>query len=172
MEYNKMKKFTYSNLEAAFAGESQAHMKYSIFADKAEREGFKEIARLFRAIAFAEKVHATNHFRALGKIKETVVNLQEAINGENYEVVEMYPAMDAVAKLQNENTAERSIHYAIEAEKIHEVMYNDAKKAVEAGKDIPAANVYICPTCGHTIIGEAPDECPVCGLKKDKYIKF
>jgi rubrerythrin len=167
-----MKKYTYSNLEAAFAGESQAFMKYSIFADKAEREGLKEVARLFRAIAFAEKVHATNHLRAMGKIKDTAINLQEAINGENYEVVEMYPAMDAVAKLQEEKSAERSIHYALEAEKIHEVMYNDAKKSVESGKDIPEANVYVCPTCGYTVIGEAPDECPVCGLKKEKFIKF
>jgi rubrerythrin len=167
-----MKKFTHSNLEAAFAGESQAFMKYSIFAEKAEREGFKEIARLFRAIAFAERVHATNHFRALGKIKETVLNLQEAINGENYEVVEMYPAMDAVAKLQGEKSAERSIHYAIEAEKEHEEMYGEAKKSAEAGKDIKTANVYVCPTCGHTVIGEAPDECPVCGLKKNKFVEF
>jgi rubrerythrin len=167
-----MKKFTYSNLEAAFAGESQAYMKYSIFADKAGREGLIEIARLFRAIAFAEKVHATNHFRALGKIKETAINLQEAINGENYEVVEMYPAMDAVAKLQGEKTAERSIHYAVEAEKVHEEMYSTAKKSAETGKDIPAAKVYVCPTCGHTVIGEAPDECPVCGLKKSKFIEF
>jgi len=167
-----MKKFTQSNLEAAFAGESQAFMKYSIFADKAEREGLKVIARLFRAIAFAEKVHATNHFRALGKIKETVVNLQEAINGENYEVVEMYPAMDAVAKLQGEKTAERSIHYAVEAEKVHEEMYSNARKSAEAGKDIPSANVFVCPTCGHTVIGEAPDECPICGLKKSKFVEF
>ncbi|MCX6149338.1 MAG: rubrerythrin family protein [Ignavibacteriales bacterium] len=167
-----MKKSTYANLEAAFAGESQAFMKYSIFADKAEREGFKEIARLFKAIAFAEKVHATNHFRALGKINDTVANLEVAIGGENYEVTEMYPAFDAVAKLQEEKAATRSIHYALEAEKIHEVMYGDAKKSVEAGKDIPEANVYICPTCGHTVIGEAPDECPVCGVKKDKFIKF
>ena len=167
-----MKKTTYSNLEAAFAGESQASMKYSIFADKAEREGLKEIGRLFRATAFAEKVHATNHLRALGKIKETAVNLQEAIDGENYEVMEMYPAMDAVAKLQGEKKAELSMYYAIEAEKIHEKMYAEAKKSADARKDIPEANVFVCPTCGHTVIGEAPDECPVCGVKKDKFIKF
>ncbi len=167
-----MKQSTKANLEAAFAGESQAHMKYSAFAEKAEKEGFKEVARLFKAIAHAEKVHATNHLRALGKINSTVENLQEAINGENFEVNEMYPAFDAVAKLQGEKAAERSIHYAIEAEKIHEVMYTDAKKSVEKKKDIPEANVYVCPVCGHTIIGGAPDECPVCGCKKEKYIKF
>jgi rubrerythrin len=172
MEEWKMKKYTYSNLEAAFAGESQAFMKYSIFADKADREGLKEIARLFRAIAYAEKVHATNHLRTLGKIKDSTVNLQEAINGENYEVVEMYPAMDAVAKLQEEKSAERSIHYALEAEKLHEGMFTNAKGSAESGKDIPEANVYVCPTCGHTVIGDAPDECPVCGLKKDKFVKF
>jgi rubrerythrin len=168
-----MKQMTKANLEAAFAGESQAHMKYSIFAEKAEREGYPEISRLFKAIAYAEKVHATNHFRVLGGINDTVQNLTAAAGGENYEVVEMYPAFDTVAKLQGEKAAEKSIHYAIEAEKIHEVMYNAAKKNVEAKKDIPAGKVYVCPVCGHTHIGtEAPDECPVCGLKKDKYVKF
>ncbi len=167
-----MRPSTKANLEAAFAGESQAHMKYSAFAEKAEREGFKEVARLFKAIAYAEKVHATNHLRALGKINSTSENLQEAMGGENYEVNEMYPAFDAVAKLQGEKAAERSIHYAVEAEKIHEVMYADAKKNVDDKKDIPEAKVYICPVCGHTIIGGAPDECPVCGCKKEKYIEF
>jgi len=167
-----MKHSTKANLEAAFAGESQAHMKYSAFAEKAEREGYKEVARLFKAIAYAEKVHAVNHLRALGKINTTSENLQEAIGGENFEVNEMYPAFDAVAKMQGEKAAERSIHYAIEAEKIHEVMYGDAKKSVEDKKDIPEAHVYVCPVCGHTIIGDAPDECPVCGLKKEKYIEF
>jgi rubrerythrin len=167
-----MKEMTKQNLYAAFAGESQAHMKYSIFADKAEREGYPEIARLFRAIAFAEKVHATNHLRALGGINDTMSNLEAAKGGEHFEVDEMYPAYDAVAKLQGEKEAEKSIHYAIEAEKIHEVMYADAQKSVEAKKDMPAMSVYVCPVCGHTIIGEPNADCPVCKVKKEKYIKF
>ncbi len=168
-----MKLMTKANLEAAFAGESQAHMKYSIFAEKAEREGFPEVAKLFKAIAYAEKVHATNHFRVLGGINDTSANLEAAAGGENYEVEEMYPAFDVVAKLQDEKAAEKSILYAIEAEKIHEVMYKNAKQNIDAKKDIAKANVYVCPVCGHTHIGEeAPDECPVCKVKKDKYVKF
>lgn len=167
-----MRKMTQANLKTAFAGESQAHMKYAIFADKAEKEGYPEVARLFRAISYAERVHATNHLRELGGIGNTATNLAAAMGGENYENTEMYPAFDAVAKLQEEKGALRSIHYALEAEKIHEAMYGQAKEAVKAGNDIKAAPVFICPVCGHTAIGEAPDKCPVCGLPKDKYREF
>jgi rubrerythrin len=163
---------TQANLEAAFAGESQAHMKYAIFADKAEKEGYPEVARLFRAISFAERVHATNHLRELGGIGDTVANLEVAIGGENYENTEMYPAFNAVAKLQEEKGAMRSIHYALEAEKIHEAMYSEAKQTVAAGSDIQSASVFVCPVCGHTVIGEAPDKCPVCGASKEKYRQF
>ncbi len=144
----------------------------TIFADKAERQGYPEVARLFQAIAYAEQVHATNHLRELGGIGDTVANLAAAIEGENHENVEMYPAFDAVAKLQGEKGAVRSIHYALEAEKIHEVMYGEAKESVAAGKDIESAPVYVCPVCGHTVIGQAPDKCPVCGLPKKKYHEF
>jgi rubrerythrin len=167
-----MRKMTKANLEAAFAGESQAHMEYAIFADKAEKEGYPEVARLFRAISFAERVHATNHLRELGGIGDTVTNLGVAIGGENYENTEMYPAFNAVAKLQEEKGAMRSIHYALEAEKIHEAMYSEAKQTVAAGNDIQSASVFVCPVCGHTVIGEAPDKCPVCGALKEKYRQF
>jgi rubrerythrin len=167
-----MRKMTQTNLEAAFAGESQAYMKYAIFADKAEEEGYPEVARLFRAISFAERVHATNHLRELGGIGDTVANLEVAIGGENYENTEMYPAFNAVAKLQNERGAMRSIHYALEAEKIHEAMYGEAKQTVAAGSDIQSASVFVCPVCGHTVIGEAPDKCPVCSAPKEKYRQF
>lgn len=167
-----MRKMTQENLKAAFAGESQAHMKYAIFADKAEEEGYPEVARLFRAISFAELVHATNHLRELGVIGDTVANLEVAIGGENYENTEMYPAFNAVAKLQEEKGAMRSIHYALEAEKIHEAMYDEAKKMVATGKDIQAAPVFVCPVCGHTVIGEAPAKCPVCGAAREKYRQF
>jgi rubrerythrin len=167
-----MQKMTQANLKEAFAGESQAHTKYMIFADRAERDGFPEVARLFRAIAYAEFVHALNHLRALGGLGDTVSNLEAAIGGENYETLGMYPAFDAVARLEEEKSAIRSFHYALEAEKIHEVMYGKAKEKVAAGEDIPAAPVYVCPVCGHTAIGEAPDECPVCGVRKDKFREF
>ena len=167
-----MRKMTQANLEAAFAGESQAHMKYAIFADKAEEEGYPEVARLFRAISFAERVHATNHLRELGGIGDTVANLQVAIEGENYENTEMYPAFNAVAKLQDEKGAMLSIHYALEAEKVHEAMYGEAKNMVASVSDIQSAPVFVCPVCGHTVIGEAPDKCPVCGALKEKYRQF
>lgn len=167
-----MRAMTNANLKEAFSGESQAYMKYTIFADKAEKEGYPEVARLFRAIAYAEQVHATNHLRAMGGIKDTVANLGIAIEGESYENTEMYPAFDAVARLQEEKGASRSIHYALEAEKIHEAMYGEARESVAAGKDIQIEEVHICPVCGHTVIGEAPEKCPVCGLPKDKYRKF
>ena len=167
-----MKKMTEANLKAAFAGESQAHMKYLAFADKAKKEGYPEVARLFKAIAYAEQVHAINHLRVLGGISSTAANLEAAVDGENYEVVEMYPAFDVVAKLQEEKKAIRSFHFAMEAEKIHEEMYGDAKAKIEDSKDIESAPVYVCPVCGHTAIGEAPDKCPICGLPKEKYQEF
>ncbi|MEO0275485.1 MAG: rubrerythrin family protein, partial [candidate division WOR-3 bacterium] len=111
-----MKKMTEKALNEAFAGESMAHMKYLIFSEIAEKEGFKNIARLFKAIAYAEQVHATNHARELGIIKNTIENLETGIQGETYEIEEMYPAFDAIAKLQNEKGAQRAIHFAIEAE--------------------------------------------------------
>jgi rubrerythrin len=167
-----MHEMTKANLEAAFAGESQAHMRYKIFADKAEEEGYAEIARLFRAISFAEQVHATNHFKQLQALQDTATNLGVAIGGENYENTEMYPAFDSVARLQGEKGAMLSIHYALEAEKIHEAMYAEAKHLVEAGKDRPAAAVYICPTCGFTVIGEPPEKCPVSKTPSEKFLKF
>ena len=167
-----MRKMTEANLREAFSGESQAHMRYLIYADKAEKDGKPNVANLFRAIAYAERVHATNHFKALGLLGDTVANLADGEAGENFENEEMYPAYDAVADLQEEKEAKRSIHFALEAEKIHEVMYRDAGEIVSAGNDIEQDTVLICPICGHTVFNEAPDRCPVCGAKKDQYHKF
>ncbi|HIC88528.1 MAG TPA: rubrerythrin family protein [Anaerolineae bacterium] len=167
-----MRKMTESNLWAAFAGESQAYMKYTIFAEKAEEEGYPEVARLFRAIAYAEQVHATNHLRELGGIGDTAANLKTAIGGETYEVEEMYPAFQAVAKLQGEKGATRSTFYALEAEKIHAEMYHDAEEMVLVGKDIEGRPIYICPVCGYTVIGEPPAQCPVCAAPKEKFRQF
>ena len=167
-----MRKITEQNLNSAFAGESMAHMRYLIFADYAEQEGYPNVARLFRAIAYAEQVHAQNHLRELGGIKETAENLQTAINGETFEVEEMYPAYNKVAELQNEQGAVRSTHYALEAEKIHAGMYQEAKQAVASGKDIQLGKVYICPVCGYTVEGEAPERCPVCGATREQFKEF
>ncbi len=167
-----MHKMTKANLEAAFAGESQAHMKYLIFADRAEREGFPNVARLFRAIAFAEQVHATNHFRTLGKLGQTAENLQAGIDGETYEVDEMYPAFRAVADLQEEPKANRTMTWALEAEKVHAGMYEQARQAVLSGKDAEVGDVYICEACGWTVEGEPPDRCPICGAKREAFRKF
>lgn len=167
-----MRKITEQNLNSAFAGESMAHMRYLIFADYAEEEGLPNVARLFRAIAYAEQVHAMNHYRELGMINSSAQNLQAAIGGETFEVEEMYPAYNKVAQLQGEKGAARSTHYALEAEKIHAAMYQEARQAVEGGKDIQVGKIYICPVCGYTVEGQAPERCPVCGATGDRFKAF
>ena len=167
-----MKAMTAENLKDALAGESQAHLKYLAFAAQAEKEGKANIARLFRAIAYAEQVHAINHLKELGGVGNTVANLQAAIDGENFEVDEMYAAYLQVAEAQGEKGARRTMTYAIEAEKIHAEMYAQAKAKAEAGQDLTAETVYICPVCGFTHIGEPPDRCPVCNAKKEKFKAF
>jgi rubrerythrin len=167
-----MRKMTQQNLQSAFAGESQAHMRYLIFAEIAEKEGKPNIARLFKAIAYAEQVHAKNHLEVLGGIGKTLKNLEAAIGGETFEVDEMYPAYNEVAKLQGENEAQRSTHYALEAEKIHAQLYTKAKDAVEKDKDLEIGKVYICPKCGYTVEEEAPEYCPICGVKREEFKEF
>ena len=159
-------------LEDAFAGESMAHMKYLIFAEQAEKEGFPKVAKLFRAIAYAEFVHAKNHFIALGKLGKTEENLKEAIAGETFEVEEMYPVYKNSAEFQGEKEAVRSTHYALEAEKLHAELYENAKETVAKGEDIEVKKVYICPVCGYTAVDEAPERCPVCGLPGEKFVVF
>ena len=167
-----MEKRTEENLKNAFAGESQAHMKYLAFADKAERENFSNVARLFRANSFAEQVHAINHLRTLSGIKKTTGNLQEAIEGETFEVEEMYPAYIRVAEEQQEKGAENVTKWALEAEKVHAELYQKAKEAVEKGKDMEYKPVHVCQVCGFTVEGESPDICPVCGAPKEKFARF
>lgn len=167
-----MKQMTTDNLGAAFAGESQAHMKYMAFADKADAEGKTEVARLFRAISFAEKIHATNHFKTLGNVGSTAENLEGALGGETYEIDEMYPSFVAVAENQNEKSALQSLNAAFEAEKVHQKMYRTAVDAVAAGNDASTDKIAVCEVCGWTVQGEAPDTCPVCKAKKDKFKIF
>ncbi|MGB9302071.1 MAG: rubrerythrin family protein [Anaerolineae bacterium] len=167
-----MRKMTESNLQAAFAGESQAHMRYLIFSDRAEKDGQANVARLFKAIAFAEQVHATNHFKTLDGIGTTAGNLQTAINGETYEVEEMYPAFRAVAELQGEKGAVRSTGWALEAEKVHAELYSQAQTAVKGGDDVDIGEVHVCELCGWTGTGEKPDRCPLCGAKAERIRTF
>ncbi len=167
-----MRKMTKANLEAAFAGESQAHMRYLAFADKAEEDGLANVARLFRAIALAERVHATNHLKALGGIGVSADNLQEAMNGETFEVEDMYPAYKAVADIQEEKQAFRFMDWALKAEEVHAGMYEKAREAVLAGNDAEVGEVYVCDICGWTVEGAPPDRCPICGAKHDRFRKF
>ncbi len=167
-----MREMTKANLEAAFAGESQAHMKYLIFADQAEKDGFPNVARIFRANAYAERVHATSHFKVLKKLGDTSANLETGMQGELFEVEEMYPAYMAVAELQEERGALRSTRWAREAEKVHAVMYENAKAAVDAEKDAQVEKLYVCPVCGWTGVDEHPDNCPICNAKKELFEEF
>jgi rubrerythrin len=167
-----MRKMTEKALQEAFAGESMAHMKYLGFSEVSEREGFSNMSRLFKAIAYAEQVHAINHARNLGVLKATKDNIESCIEGETFEVDEMYPAYDAVAKLQSEKGAQTAIRFAFEAEKIHAELYKNSKIEIDKGKDIDAAEIYACPVCGFTHIGQPPEKCPVCGAPNDKFKKF
>jgi rubrerythrin len=167
-----MREMTGKFLGEAFAGESMAHMKYQLFADKADEEGLTEMARMFRAIAYAEKVHAGNHLEVLGRVNATSDNIQTCIEGETFEIDEMYPVYNATAKLQDEDGAVRSTYYALEAEKIHADWYKQAKEAVDRGEDVKVGTIQICSVCGHTREGDAPDKCPICGASKDKFRQF
>jgi rubrerythrin len=157
---------SYDDLMAAFAGESQANRKYLAFAKQAEKDGFKQIAKLFRAAAEAETVHAHNHLRAAGEIKSTLENIKGAIEGEHHEFSKMYPEMLEHAKKEANKNAERTFHYANEVEKIHHGLYQGALAAAEKKEDLPEKKIHICSVCGMTVEGEAPDECPVCKAKK------
>lgn len=167
-----MFKMTEKTLLEAFAGESQANTKYQIYSEMARDDGRHNIARLFEAIAYAERVHARNHLRALGKKLGAADNLHDAIDGENFEVNEMYRVYLAVAELQEEKAAATSHRYALEAEKIHAEKYGRALEAVEEGKDIEMNEIFICPTCGHTVEDEAPARCPVCSVPGSKFRRF
>jgi len=161
---------TIEDLKAAFAGESQANRKYLAFAKKADREGYPQVAKLFRAVAAAETVHAHSHFRVLGEIKSTAENLEAAIGGENYEVNVMYPEFIADAQAEGHKAAERSFDWAMQVEQIHEKMYHEALENLgkEGEEDV---EYWVCQTCGHTHVGpHPPDECPVCSAKGSGYI--
>ena len=164
---------TTEDLKAAFAGESQANRKYTAWSRQADREGYSGIARLFRAVAAAETVHALNHFKVLGEIKSTAENLEAAMAGEHYEVETMYPDFLEDAKAEEQAKAERSFGWAWEVEKIHEGLYGAAIEGLAKGEDVGAEVIWVCGTCGHTHLGgEPPEKCPICGAKASGYIKI
>ena len=156
------------NLQDAFAGESQANRKYLAFAKKAEAEGYKQVAKLFRAAAAAETIHAHNHLRELGIVKSTMDNLRDAINGESYEFQKMYPMMIADAQTEGNSNALQSFTYANAVEKVHAALYQKALENLGRNTD---TDYYVCSVCGYTAEGEAPDECPVCKSKKQAFHK-
>jgi rubrerythrin len=160
---------TIDNLKAAFAGESQANRKYLAFAKKAEAEGLPQVAKLFRAAAAAETVHAHSHLRVMGGINNTKTNLAEAIKGEQYEFETMYPDFIKAAEAEQNKAAIMTFKGAMAVEKEHHAYYTEAQQAVTDGKDLPEATYQVCNICGHTARGGAPDKCPVCGAPKSQF---
>jgi len=159
---------TEKNLLEAFAGESQANRRYLAFAKQADKEGYTQVAKLFRAAAEAETVHAHAHLRTLGGVKSTAENLKEAVSGETHEFTKMYPAMIDDAKKEGSKAAERGFIYANEVEKVHAALYQNASDNLDT---LEEADYYVCSVCGYTCENEAPDTCPVCGAKSTAFFE-
>lgn len=163
---------TRENLDAAFGGESRAHMNYLLYSSAAASEGFSNVSKLFYAISYAESIHAKNHADVLGNIESTSENLQKAIDGETYETDEMYPEFYETAVQENNLRAQETFREAMEAEAVHAGLYERAKESVDAGRDISLESVYVCPICGNTFVDDAPDVCPVCGTPGSLFVQF
>lgn len=160
------------NLKEAFAGESQANRMYLAFAGQAEKDGYPHVAKLFRAAAEAETVHAHAHFRVMGGIKKTIENLQTAVEGEGFEFQQMYPKFLAEAQAEENKAAVISFKHALAVEEIHHGLNNEAKDSVTKGVDIPDAKIFVCAVCGNTIKDHAPEKCPICGAPKKQFIEI
>ncbi len=159
---------TQENLQEAFAGESQANRKYLAFAKQADKEGYPQAAKLFRAAAAAETIHAHAHLRAMNGIGKTVENLKAAIVGETFEFKEMYPAMIATAQEEGEKDAERSFSYANKVEAIHAALYQKALDNIDSAKE---CDYFVCPVCGYTCENEPHTQCPVCSTLAKAFLK-
>ncbi|WP_445474528.1 rubrerythrin family protein [Methanococcoides methylutens] len=159
---------TMENLNEAFAGESMANRKYLAFAKMADKEGFSQIAKLFRAAAAAETVHANNHLKVMGEVKTTEENLREAITGETMEFNEMYPAFIEEAEKEGNKQAVRSFDLANKVEKVHAELYQKALDNMDNNEEF---DYYVCGVCGYTVEGEAPEKCPICGAVHSKFTK-
>jgi rubrerythrin len=163
---------TQDNLKTAFAGESQASRKYTYFAEKADAEGQPQVARLFRAAAAAETVHARNHLNAAAGIGSTKDNLKAAISGEHYEFSQMYPPFIKQAEADKDGKAERSFNHANQVEEIHHALYSQALADIEKGVKLQEGAYYVCPVCGNTVFGVAPDRCPICNAPGKTFKKI
>lgn len=176
---------TESNLITAYAAENKAHKRYLKYADRAEEKGYTNICRLFKAVAFAEKIHAGNHYKNIQKKSDTHTvsevltesssvseDLQNSIEGENYKIDEMYPELMDEARMQNEYAAEISFRFAWEADKTHAAFYERAKDAVDKEEDLDLGDVGVCNVCGYTVEGDPPDRCPICKAKKERFQIF
>lgn len=161
---------TLKNLKEAFGGESQANQKYRAFAKQAEKEGFKNVARLFRMTAEAERIHAEGHLKAMDGIGSTAENLQAAIEGETYEFTQMYPPMVQQAEAEA-HKAKRMFGYAVAAEQVHAKLYVKALEAVRQGKDLEGVEFYLCPICGYIELGKPTEACPICGTQPEKFVQ-
>jgi len=162
---------TDENLKSAFSGESHANRRYLAFARKAEEEGFTQAAKLFKAAAEAETVHALNHLRITGQIKSTVENLEAAVSGETFEFNEMYPEYISAAKQEGNKQATWSFDVANQVEQIHAKLFTKAIEALKNKKPLEQVDYYVCGVCGNTVEGAPPDRCPICGAPKEKFFK-
>ena len=160
---------TGDNLQSAFAGESQASRKYLYFAEKADEEGYKQLARLFRAASDAETVHARNHLKVMQGVKSTADNLNAAISGEHYEFTKMYPDFIKQAEAEGDKKANNTFDLANKVEQIHHRLYQTALTTLEKGQDMAEKPINVCQYCGNTVEGEPPDKCPICGMPKKMF---
>ncbi len=181
-----MKQMTQQNLINAFGGESMAHMRYLHFSNTAQKEGYPNVARLFKAISHAEYIHAGDHYKEIKHLNggfvansmgafgpgDTYKNLGLGIDGETFEINEMYPTYIQTAKFQEEGGAVRTFQWSLSTEKEHKRLFEKAKTAVDNNKDVELVDVQVCSVCGYTLEGGAPDKCPICGAKKEKFVTF
>jgi len=163
---------TSKNLKEAFSGESQANRRYLAFAEKAEKEGLTAVAKLFRAAAFAETVHALNHLGIMGEVKSTLKNLETAVSGEIFEFDEMYPEYIQVAKEENNKKAVWSFNVANKVERIHAGLFSKALEALKNKKEMVTSDYFVCEVCGNTVEANAPEKCPICGAPKNRFKKI
>lgn len=173
MRFNGEKRMnrTIENLKDAFGGESQANRRYLAFARKAENEGFTQVAKLFRAAAEAETVHALNHLRIMGQIKSTIENLDAAVSGETFEFKQMYPKYLGTAKQEGDHQATWSFDVANKVEQVHAGLFSKAVEALRNDKELAKIDYYVCSVCGNTVEEMAPEKCPICGAPKPKFFK-
>ena len=160
---------TSENLQKAFAGESQANLKYLAFANRAEKEGFVQVAKLFRAAAASEMVHANAHLWVMKTTQSTRENLEEAMHGEEFEFKQMYPDFIEEARAENQEAALMSFKNALAVEQVHYSLYLQALEKIKSGEDMPQHKIFVCGVCGNTVLDGAPERCPVCGAAQSKF---